>query len=114
MKIDELKSELQEKEKERNDFLKNCIKKNNITGKFETILSNEEKTLGLIISAEISTLKKGISACEEILSQRNQKILEIIRNTYNEVITEFTDSKRCCEFKDELIKQLTNSEGKEK
>ena len=197
MKIDELKAELNEKEKEA-DLTYELIKKDVSEGR--SLLIDEKDFIAYSnvlkshkIEGEISALKKGISACEEILNQSQQlkskvsgnsslseevqtkgivgefnnsvketsvetagnplgfsswsadiqtlikqslsqrniekqevfqklgshepshkEILEIIRNTYNEVITEFTDSKRCCEFKDELIKQLTTtSEGKE-
>lgn len=66
MTLEQLKSELQEKEKELKGHLERGLKEGNECCMF--------------LKIKISALKKGISVCEEALSQRNQEILEIIDN----------------------------------
>ena len=126
MKIDELKSELQEKEKEVEQF-----RNLGIYGDDENL--NEEEYC-LILNTEISTLKKGISACEEALSNRNQEILEIIEKLEWDFVPRYNNPKNIGnvgyfagrfgnfevetnltkELFKELKKQLTTtSEGKE-
>ena len=116
MKIDGLKAELKEKEKRRDELEietdiiiteDNKITKNEISKEGRLWIENYSELEKL--KTEISALKKGISACEETLSQRNKEILEWLDNYYKsngEWYRYYVKIK-------ELKQQLTNSEEKE-
>jgi hypothetical protein len=76
--LKDLLNELKEKEKEVNLLIKNggCVDCKLMYGSW--FLCNDCKELNLRLEAEISALKKGISACEEILnSQQNTSTEEV-------------------------------------
>ena len=94
-----------------------------ICGKY--YYDEKEQTLCPTCQAEISALKKGISACEEALSQRNKEILEIIDKLKIKHTKEHRgcgDPSECCfnrldvlgwDFFKDLKQQLTTEgEGK--
>lgn len=118
MTLEQLKSELKEKEKGCGTEIIDKISCGDKLGTFVT------QWLCPTCQAEISALKKGISACEEALSQRNQEILEIIDKweTKQPIDQKYKMEKKGIFYNiynvselnlQELKQQLTEGEGKE-
>jgi hypothetical protein len=114
-KLEQLKSELKEKEKGCGTEIIDKVSCGDKLGTFVT------QWLCPSCKAEISALKKGISACEE----RNKEILEIVDKLKIKHTKEHRgcgDPSECCfnrldvlgwDFFEDLKKQLTEGEGKE-
>ncbi len=87
-----------------------------ICGKY--YYDEKEQTLCPTCQAEISALKKGISACEEALSQRNKEILEIIDHEIEEEMKAIDKKviRKTWDIVDELryLKRQLTTEGEGK